>query len=179
MLASSKSKGTRMPALFWSDTLALGLPVMDATHQEFVELLSQVNAASDATLLPRWQTLIEHTDAHFAREDAWMTDTGFTSTNCHTTQHKVVLQVMREGARRAAVGELAVVRQMADELGVWFPQHAQAMDAALALHLRNVGYDEQTGEVAMPQALPTEKIEGCHGADCTTERLPEPDAVAA
>jgi hypothetical protein len=42
-------------------------------------------------------------------------------------------------------GSLAVVRQMADELAIWFPHHAQSMDAALALHLRSVGYDEQTG----------------------------------
>ena len=110
-----------MPALQWSDTLALGLPSMDATHHEFVDLLAGV-----------------------------------------------VLQVMREGEKRGGQGDLAVVRQMADELGIWFPQHAQSMDAALALHLRSVGYDEHTGEVNMPQALPREAIEGCHGAGCAT-----------
>ncbi len=34
-----------------------------------------------------------------------MTDPGFSSTHCHTTQHKVVLQVMREGARRGLGAE--------------------------------------------------------------------------
>jgi hemerythrin-like metal-binding protein len=167
MLKSSFFKEIGMPALLWSDTLALGLPVMDATHQEFVDLLAQVVNADDADLMPLWQTLVAHTDEHFTREDRWMKDTHFSSTNCHTTQHLVVLQVMREGVKRGETGELAVVRQMADELGIWFPQHAQSMDAALALHLRGVGYDPQTGVVNMPQALPKDVIHGCGGATCS------------
>jgi hemerythrin-like metal-binding protein len=160
-----------MPTLQWSDTLALGLPVMDDTHHEFVDLLANVVNAPDDALLPMWRELVTHTDDHFAREDRWMNDTGFSSTNCHATQHQVVLQVMREGDIRGTAGDLAVVRQMADELGTWFPMHAQAMDAALALHLRGVGYDEKTGTVNMPQALPTETIQGCGGATCSTDEM--------
>lgn len=136
-----------MATLQWSDTLALGVPAMDATHHEFVTLLDQVVHATDDTLLPLWRLLVAHTDDHFAREDRWMQNTGFSSSNCHTSQHQVVLQVMMEGDRRGSAGELAVVRQMADELSTWFPMHAQAMDAALALHLRSVGYDALTDTV--------------------------------
>jgi hemerythrin-like metal-binding protein len=169
-----------MPTLQWTDSLALGLPVMDDTHHEFVDLLAQVVSAPDDALLPLWRELVAHTDAHFAREDGWMTATGFSSTNCHTTQHQVVLQVMREGDKRGSAGELAVVRQMADELGTWFPMHAQAMDAALALHLRNVGFDPLTGAVSMPQALPTDTLHGCGGASCSPAEAPEKqDAVVA
>lgn len=158
-----------MPLLQWTDALALGLPEMDATHHEFVDLLAQVVNAPDDTLLPLWRELVTHTDAHFRREDRWMTSTGFSSTNCHTTQHQVVLQVLREGDKRGSAGDLAVVRQMADELGAWFPMHAQAMDAALALHLRNVGFDPITGQVTMPQALPAEVIQGCGGSTCASD----------
>ncbi|MDO8318490.1 hemerythrin domain-containing protein [Rhodoferax sp.] len=169
-----------MPMLQWTDSLVLGLPEMDATHHEFVDLLTHVVSAPDATLLPLWRELVAHTDAHFAREDRWMKTTGFSSTNCHTTQHQVVLQVMREGDKRGSAGELAVVRQMADELGTWFPMHAQAMDAALALHLRNVGYDPVSGQVTMPHALPTEVIHGCGGSTCSTDDAPaKEDAVSA
>lgn len=169
-----------MGMLQWSDTLALGVPAMDATHHEFVTLLNQVVHATDDTLLPLWRLLVAHTDEHFAREDRWMKDTGFSSTNCHASQHQVVLQVMMEGDKRGTAGELTVVRQMADELGAWFPMHAQAMDAALAQHLRNVGYDTLTGQVAMPQALPTEAIHGCGGVTCSPAAAPaQSPAVAA
>ena len=130
-----------MQHLEWSDALALELPAMDQTHREFVDLLAAVNAASDDDLLDHWTALVEHTDDHFSREDDWMQATRFASSNCHSTQHKIVLQVLREGLKRGQAGELAVVRQMAQELVIWFPHHAQAMDASLALHLRSVGFD--------------------------------------
>ena len=70
-------------------------------------------------------------------------------------------------ATAGLVGSLSegdVVRAMASELAVWFPRHAQSMDAALALHLRRVGFDPATGTVQAPQALPGELIHGCGGA---------------
>jgi hemerythrin-like metal-binding protein len=159
-------KDAHMLTLQWTDSLLLNLPQMDDTHREFVALLDQVVNASDEKLLPLWQDLITHTDAHFAREDSWMKDTGFASSNCHTTQHQIVLQVMREGGKR---GDRAIVRQMADELGMWFPQHAQAMDAALALHLRSVGNDPTTGQVKLPESLPAQAIDRRGGSACSTE----------
>lgn len=156
-----------MAQLEWSDALALDLPLMDDTHREFVDLLAAVERAEDAQLLSAWNALVEHTDNHFSLEDAWMASTRFASGNCHSMQHKVVLQVMREGAVRAQQGDLKVLRVMASELALWFPQHAQSMDAALALHLRRVGFDPSTGVVHMPQALPGELIHGCGGATCS------------
>jgi hemerythrin-like metal-binding protein len=158
-----------MPTLEWSDALALDLPAMDDTHREFVDLLAAVNAAPDDGLLACWSALIEHTDDHFGREDAWMLATQFASSNCHSMQHKVVLQVLREGLKRGEAGELGVIRQMARELVLWFPHHAQAMDASLALHLRSIGFDPLTGVVSMPEALPKALIHGCGGVNCADE----------
>lgn len=168
-----------MSALQWSDSLALDIPFMDDTHREFVDLLALVVNAADEDLLAAWKTLIAHTDDHFEREDQWMQSTRFSASNCHSMQHKVILQVMREGDKRGLNGELAVVRQMAHELGIWFPQHAQTMDAALALHLRNTGYDPVTGIVHVPQALPTEEIHGCGGATCSDSDTPHTAADLA
>ncbi len=84
-----------MAALEWSDGLALDLPLMDTTHQEFVALLAAVQAADDVALLPAWLALVEHTEAHFGQEDRWMQATRFASSNCHSLQHRVVLQIGR------------------------------------------------------------------------------------
>ncbi|XDF35836.1 hemerythrin domain-containing protein [Paracidovorax avenae] len=165
-----------MAALQWSEGLALDLPLMDETHEEFVALLAAVEQADDEALLPAWRALVAHTTEHFAREDAWMAATRFASGNCHSLQHKVVLQVMGEGMARAETGEPAVLRHMAGELAVWFPQHTQTMDAALALHLRRVGYDPVSGTVHAPDALPAEPIHGCGGA-CSSD-LAEAEAPA-
>lgn len=159
---------TPTPSLAWSDALALEIPVMDDTHREFVDLLAVAEAAGDAELPAHWIALVDHTDAHFGREDEWMRSTGFASANCHTTQHQVVLQVLREGTRLLAEGDAKPARQMIRELAVWFPAHAQTMDAALALHLRRVGYDPETGVLSRPDAVPGEAIHGCGSAACST-----------
>jgi len=162
-----------MIELQWSDALSLDLRPMDETHREFVALLAVVAQASDGGLLDAWQSLIDHTDLHFAQEDLWMQQTRFASGNCHSTQHLVVLNVMREGLVQGRAGRLDVVRHMAHELALWFPQHAQSMDAALGLHLRSVGFDFATGDVARLDRLPAVEITGCGSAACT------PASVAA
>ena len=167
-----------MPALQWSEDFVLELAPMDTTHQEFVELLATVEDASDGALMHAWQHLVEHTDDHFSREDRWMVDTRFSSSNCHTMQHKIVLQVMQQGLERGRDGDLAMVRQMAKELAVWFPQHAQAMDAALAAHLHRVGYDPVTGAIHTPQALPLDAIHGCAGDSCSDAQAPAETVTA-
>ena len=126
--------------LQWDESLSLDLPLMDQTHQEFVELLATVMRSPDDSLLTHWAALIDHTVQHFGQEDEWMQETGFAPGNCHATQHDIVLRVMREGGKRGLAGDLSLVRQMATELGPWFRNHAQTMDAGLALHLRSAGY---------------------------------------
>lgn len=157
-----------MAVLQWSESLSLELPEMDETHQEFVALLARVETADDAHLVAAWHALVDHTVGHFGREDDWMRRTGFSSANCHTVQHRVVLEVMCEGLVQGLKGQNDAIRQMARELAVWFVQHAQTMDAALALHLRSVGFDAATGEVRLPQAPPAEAVRGCGSAACAT-----------
>jgi hemerythrin-like metal-binding protein len=156
-----------MPTLEWSDALQLELPQMDDTHKEFVDLLTRVQGAADDALLSHWQVLVDHTVEHFGQEDRWMRETGYASGNCHAVQHQVVLQVMREGATRAAAGDLPLLRLIAGELAQWFPQHAQSMDAGLAMHLRSVGHDPASGRVERPEALPAQAITGCGSASCS------------
>lgn len=168
-----------MPRLEWSDALSLDLPLMDDTHREFVDLLELAQASADDAIPAAWWRLIEHTVEHFGQEDRWMQATHFASSNCHSMQHKVVLEVMREGMVRAANGDVAALRAMAGELALWFPQHAQSMDAALALHVRRVGYDPLTGVVASPDELPASLIHGCAGASCSNAASPQEDLAAA
>ena len=56
---------TEPTTLQWSEALSLDMPLMDTTHQEFVELLADVVRAPDETLLSKWAILIDHTDDHF------------------------------------------------------------------------------------------------------------------
>ena len=156
-----------MPTLAWTDELLLGVPAMDQTHEEFVALLATVEAAPDAALVSEWATLVEHTQAHFDREDGYMRATGFAAGNCHSTQHQMVLDVLRQGLAQGQAGDLAPIRQMTRELATWFVHHADTMDAALAAHLQQLGFDPASGTLAHGHALPAEAIHGCGGASCS------------
>ena len=153
-----------MTTLTWSDALALQQPQMDATHEEFVALLADTEAAltqPEPELLARFEALVEHTVEHFAQEDSWMAATGFAPENCHAGQHQGVLALMTECAKRAREGaDFEPLKIAVEELGTWFPQHAQTMDAGLAEHLAAVGFDPATGhcEIVIADAVP---IRGC------------------
>jgi hemerythrin-like metal-binding protein len=125
-----------MPTLNWSDTLMLDFAPMDEMHREFVTLLADVEACPDTELAHRWAHLVQRTQALFGREDDWMKSTHFSSGANHLLQHRVVLNVMREGLGLARSGDNTQVRGMATELAHWFAKHIQSLDAALALHLR-------------------------------------------
>lgn len=168
-----------MATLEWSDALALQVPRMDATHREFVDLLAAVEAAPDAQLAALWQALIAHTEAHFGQEDRWMQATGFAPDNCHATQHKVVLEIMREGAKKVAAGDASAVRGMTPELASWFSYHAQTMDAALAHHMHSLGFDPETEAPVLPAEGLQAPIHGCGGACASPAAAAEPLAQAA
>ena len=165
-----------MTTVQWSEDLKLGLAYMDETHREFVDLLAAAAEAPDESVLAAWQTVVEHTTEHFGSEDKWMLDTAFPPGDCHATEHDAILAVMREGGKRGAAGNLGMVRQLARELGVWFAGHAQSMDTALALYLKEVQYNEATGHVGKPYVNPTEL--GSNAPSCG-EPMSEADIAVA
>lgn len=149
------------PTLAWSETLVLNQPQLDHTHEEFVDLLNRYGEALDAGVdaLPIFRELLAHTEAHFAMEEAWMAATGFDPVNCHSSQHAMVLNVMREVVRHATElndrEPMSIVRH---ELAQWFPAHAEMMDAALVFHMGQMGFDPATGQCSQP--LPQRSAEG-------------------
>ncbi|MDP2017047.1 bacteriohemerythrin [Hydrogenophaga sp.] len=127
-----------MQALNWTPALWLGFEPMDAMNRDFMTLLGRAQEASDGTVVTTWQALVAHAVQHFGAEDAWMRSEAFATAEQHTLEHRVVLNLLREGLGQAQGGDLAPARQMAGELGAWFSRHTQSLDAALALHMRRV-----------------------------------------
>lgn len=160
-----------MPTIEWSDELALAHPEMDATHQEFVQLLGEAeNAllASRPAALAAYEALVEHTVGHFGQEDRWMLATGFAADNCHSGQHGQVLALMHEVTKRAKEqDDWGPLERVLPELGKWFAVHAQTMDAALASHLQQVGFDPASGRMARPPQAEAAPKTGCGGSSCS------------
>ncbi|AGU53018.1 hemerythrin-like metal-binding domain-containing protein [Variovorax paradoxus B4] len=124
-----------MAVLDRSDAISLGLPFMDQARGRFARLLAQVEEAGNAALPAAWRHLLAYAAELFACEDIWMRASGFAARKDHAAQHRVVLEVMREGAVHAAEGRLAQLREMARQLRVWHEARGGTMDAPLARHL--------------------------------------------
>src|SRR5262245_34098941 len=125
-----------MSLLEWSDTLALGVDAMDATHREFVDQLNALHAASDDTFVALLDRFIDHTVEHFEQERAWMAAIEFPPMHCHLREHEGVVDIMREVRRMVVEGKPALGKVLTKELAPWFANHAATMDATLAFFLR-------------------------------------------
>ena len=151
------------PTLTWSDDLVTHMNQMDQTHREFVDLLAATELAPEDQLIAQFKALIAHTEEHFGGENQWMEDVQFGPGGCHSGEHDMILNVMREVLRRGEQeGKLDQVRQITQELAVWFDNHAKSMDAVLAMFLKEVEYDPVTRIVHKPQVLP----EGVEAGSC-------------
>jgi hemerythrin-like metal-binding protein len=132
-----------VPAVQWSDTYALGIEQMDATHREFIVLLNAVVDAADEQVLETLDAFIAHTVEHFAQEDGWMEETKFPPLHCHAAEHANVLGIMREVRGMVADGKTEIGRVLAREMAPWFDIHASSMDAALASWLRGKAFEPE------------------------------------
>lgn len=140
---------------------------MDETHDEFLAMLEALRATDAAAQLPLFERLIAHTEAHFAQEERWLQAVGFSARNCHAMQHGAVLDTLREVRQRARQGDLALIAQMVDALADWFPQHASSMDAGLAMHMREAGYDSARETFRGERAFTPANPGGCGSLSCS------------
>ncbi|MDD3353170.1 hemerythrin domain-containing protein [Zoogloea sp.] len=158
-----------MAAMEMNEKLTLGLGPMDQTHQDFVDAYNALLGASGQALLDAMDAFIAHSVEHFDQENLWMEKIGFPG--CHKAEHDRVLAVCRDVRKRLERGDTALVRQLIQEIPVWFGNHVSSMDAALAAYIQSIGFDTETGEIRNPAAM---EGGGCGGAPATEEACHTP-----
>ena len=124
----------------WNDTRhALGHPLMDDTHREFLRLCRELEAAPAEEWPGRLMVLASHTRVHFEQEEQLMRDTAFSSRQEHESEHKRLLGEAATMQNSLARGHTVFARAWLKNLPDWFATHIATMDSALAAHLRKVG----------------------------------------
>jgi hemerythrin-like metal-binding protein len=151
----------------WTPSLHTGDARMDETHQEFVEQINQILATPPDQQLPLYRAFLLHTVEHFAQEERWMLATGFSADNCHAEHHATILETMRAVESHYEAGDTEIITRLAEALAEWFPGHAASMDAGLAIHLKNVGFDSVTETVADPSKIQSVTMSGCGSVSCS------------
>lgn len=123
----------------WDESrYALGVPEMDDTHREFVELSYALLVASDEDFPALFVKLNEHTRQHFEHEGKLMKACRFPAIGEHNSEHLHVLGELAHFARGVAAGRLGLAREYVRNLPTWFDSHLATMDSALAGCLKKV-----------------------------------------
>lgn len=120
----------------WSEQQSLGVVEMDATHQEFVELVDRLAAAGDAEFPALFAELREHTRLHFEHEGKLMRACRFPAIGEHESEHLRVLGELTHLSLRIATGRLTMARAYVEGMPSWFANHLATMDSALAACIR-------------------------------------------
>jgi hemerythrin len=123
---------TTEEAFIWSDKFILGYRPIDETHEEFVDLVRQMEGAADPDLPPLLALFAQHAKAHFDLENKLMVETEFPPRDCHIDEHAAVMKSIEEVLDLVNHGQYAYGRSLIDELIRWFPSHADHLDSALA-----------------------------------------------
>ncbi|QCB48378.1 hemerythrin domain-containing protein [Hydrogenophaga sp. PAMC20947] len=164
---TSPTKANLSDGLVWNPKLETGDARMDDTHEEFTIQLNQLLATPQDQQLPLYQEFLEHTIDHFAQEERWMLATGFEPDNCHASHHATILETMRAVIPHFQNDDPEIITRLAEALVEWFPQHAASMDAGLAQHLKNVGFDSRTETLADPAKVRPASMSGCGSVSCS------------
>ncbi|MGB1091956.1 MAG: bacteriohemerythrin [Oceanobacter sp.] len=114
----------------------IGDTVMDEVHEEFVVLGLLAQNAKGQAFADAFKRLFEHTQQHFADEEARMQATGYPAYGEHRADHQRILGDMDRFNQRIQAGRSAMARSwLNDSLPNWFDVHAKTMDSSLSAHL--------------------------------------------
>ena len=135
------------------DIPLVSINFMNNTHQEEAEIVNALarnitarkngDADDDAItrLLDEW---LQHTVAHFERENELMRETGFPAYPVHSEEHEIALQRMRTVID--AWRENQDIELVSDYVftlwPAWFKGHVNSMDMVTAQFALNQGYSE-------------------------------------
>ncbi|MBK8175301.1 MAG: hemerythrin domain-containing protein [Rhodospirillales bacterium] len=127
--------------LTWSDSLALGVPVIDEDHRVSVEQMADMAAAADDGLATLFDAFAQHMREHFAREEAIMDACHFPARDCHAGEHQRVLGILTDLKDSIARGETGPIRAFAETTGPnWFVNHRNTMDSVTLDYARAAGW---------------------------------------
>ncbi len=120
-----------------TDTLLLDYTPIDDNHQQFVELLKQLETTDNAQFPQLFRQLYEHTEAHFDLENRLMDQYAFPAAAEHKGEHQRVLAEFRQFSKRVDKGLITFGRSYVKErLPQWFELHVTTMDSALVAHVK-------------------------------------------
>jgi hemerythrin-like metal-binding protein len=123
--------------LEWSDALHIGVPAMDAQHQELVRLLNIVHEArrggADARgLVGPMEAVVAYCAHHFAEEEAFMASFAYEGREQHIALHRSLAGKAVQLLERLRSGDESAGSECLDFLKSWLVGHILGIDRRYA-----------------------------------------------
>jgi hemerythrin len=131
---------------FMSEDLTLGVAEMDGIHAEFITLLEHAKRSSGSDFIAGFEALIEHTEAHFAREEEIMRSHDYYGTQEHSSEHETLLDEMRYFFAKAKKLPPLGRSYIDDYASEKFRRHVINIDSQLAMFLKAEAADTETAQ---------------------------------
>ncbi|MDA3946634.1 MAG: hemerythrin family protein [Helicobacteraceae bacterium] len=118
------------------DNLHLNITSMDEKHDQFLTLLTNIQASETGLFLPLFAEMIEHTKDHFTLEEDMMRNYNFYGRQEHLDEHADLLDEMqyfyKKSKRMPMIG-----RSYIDDYALEkFTRHIINIDSQLAMFLK-------------------------------------------
>jgi len=147
-----------MPQINWTDSLAIGIPLIDDQHKTWITRLNAVAAAIASHQGPDQVALtlgflIEYTQFHFATEEKHMTANAYPELEQHRARHdelrttldNLVQDFEEEGPTHSLADAVNTF------LGNWLTNHIEAVDQRFGAFLKDKGITLSATGVYRPE----------------------------
>ena len=122
-----------MDLMVWNDSFSVGDALMDAHHQVFFQMVTEVREAARGVDAPaeaqRVAFLLEYTRMHFAKEEQLMETCGFPGLEAHRRTHQDF--AAQAGSLAAALAEApasVTTDHILSVMQAWLVDHILGMD---------------------------------------------------
>ncbi len=125
----------------WNALPNVAMPFMNTVHSDELAQVSRLladleNAAAPASIDAQLAAWVEHTKAHFAREERLMQEYEFFATPCHQGEHETaLLQLLGVQQQWLRERDTAMLQDYIQYWREWLQQHIGMMDFVTAQFL--------------------------------------------
>lgn len=135
-----------MQKVEWTDSLSVGINLIDTQHKELIERLNNITLAieedhGEIEISKTLDFLIDYTDYHFSAEEKYMEDNNYPGLEEHKEKHKVFTSTLSDLAQE--FDEEGATKILADSIDTfminWLVKHIQEVDVKFGKFLADKG----------------------------------------
>jgi len=118
----------------WSNKLGVGVKVLDDDHKQLIAIMNEMDEGIAAghkreVLISVLDRLADYTRTHFAREEEFFSQAGYTGAAAHKQEHDLLTRRVQDVRARCKDGSVAMLGlELMNFLKNWTVTHVQGSD---------------------------------------------------